>query len=228
MSGRQRRGRPHDRARTGAPIVFVERDPMLVGLCRLNIARNGLEGRARAVEADILAGAGERGRGGLLAETADVVATNPPFLEAGRSRASPDAGRALAHHLPDGGLQRWIKSCADILKPKGRLAFIHRADRLPIACLPRTAVRRHDRQAIHPARGNPRPDRHHGREGQPRSAGDATALSFTSRWPLRRGSGGDQSWKRDPRMQTGAPEGAGRTVADVRRSPAAVAYPRGP
>jgi len=64
----------------------------------------------------------------------DVVVTNPPFLEAGRSRASPDPRRAAAHELPEQGLEQWIGAAADLLRAKGRLALIHRADRLS-ACL---------------------------------------------------------------------------------------------
>jgi tRNA1(Val) A37 N6-methylase TrmN6 len=117
-----------------AEVILVERDPTLVALCRRNIGLNGLDDRARAVEADILAPAGERRARGLVAASADIVVTNPPFLEAGRSRASPDPSRAAAHQLPDEGLEQWIAAAADLLRPKGRLALIHRADRLS-ACL---------------------------------------------------------------------------------------------
>lgn len=108
-------------------LLFVERDPALVGLCRLNIERNGLSDRARAVEADVL-GAGfvrEIGPGAV-----DLVVTNPPFLEPGRGRSSPVPGRASARELPQGGLQAWIAAAAGALKAKGRLALIQRADRL--------------------------------------------------------------------------------------------------
>jgi len=117
-------------ARTPASIVFVERDPTLVEICRRNVDLNGLQDRARVVEADILAPPHERRRHGLLSASADAVVTNPPFLEEGRSRSSPDAVRAAAHQLPEGGIERWIKVCAGLLKPKGLLALIHRADRL--------------------------------------------------------------------------------------------------
>jgi tRNA1(Val) A37 N6-methylase TrmN6 len=108
-----------------AQVIFVERDPALVALCWRNIALNGLDGRARVVAADIL----ERGSLGL-AGAADILVTNPPFLEPDRARASPDPGRAAAHLLSDQGLGDWIAAAADLLKPKGRLALIHRADRL--------------------------------------------------------------------------------------------------
>ncbi|HEX5866233.1 MAG TPA: methyltransferase, partial [Beijerinckiaceae bacterium] len=61
---------------------------------------------------------------------ADIVVTNPPFLEPSRSRASPDPARAAAHQLSDEALGRWIEVGAGFLRAKGRLALIHRADRL--------------------------------------------------------------------------------------------------
>jgi tRNA1(Val) A37 N6-methylase TrmN6 len=118
-------------ARTAAAeVVFVERDPMLADVCRRNIALNGLQQRAQVVETDILAPAWARREAGLHAARADMVVTNPPFLEAGRSRASPDALRAAAHQLPEGALEMWLRACADLLKANGRLALINRADRL--------------------------------------------------------------------------------------------------
>jgi tRNA1(Val) A37 N6-methylase TrmN6 len=117
------------RART-ARFLFVERDPWLARLCADNIRLNGLEERAEVIEADLLAPARERRARGLLPASVDVLATNPPFLEEGRSRTSPDPRRSAAHTLAEGGLERWIRACADLLKPKGQLALIHRADRL--------------------------------------------------------------------------------------------------
>jgi tRNA1(Val) A37 N6-methylase TrmN6 len=121
-------------ARASADVVLVEREPVLARLCRENVALNGLGARARVIEADILLPAAERRERGLLPASADVVATNPPFLEAGRARRSPARLRASAHELPEDGLGRWIASAADLLRPKGRLALIHRADALD-ACL---------------------------------------------------------------------------------------------
>ena len=115
-------------------MVFVEREPVLAALCRENIALNRLEARARVIEADLLAPAAVRRERGLVPQSADWVVTNPPFLEEGRGRRSPDALRASAHELPADGLERWIAGAADLLRPKGRLALIHRADALA-ACL---------------------------------------------------------------------------------------------
>jgi tRNA1(Val) A37 N6-methylase TrmN6 len=110
-----------------ARFVFVERDPQLAELCRRNCRHNEVEGEV--LTADIL-DKGSRLDAGLVPESANLVLTNPPFLEEGRARISPDQGRAAAHALPAGGLEAWLRACTGLLKPKGRLVLIHRADRL--------------------------------------------------------------------------------------------------
>lgn len=111
----------------GARFVFVERDPHLAALCRENCRSNGIEGEVAV--ADVLDRA-SRQAAGLTPESADLVLTNPPFLEEGQARISPDQGRAAAHALPTGGLEAWLRVCAGFLKPKGRFVMIHRADRV--------------------------------------------------------------------------------------------------
>ena len=111
-------------------IDFVERDRDLVALCAENIRGNGLEGRALAIQADVLAPASERRAAGLVPMSVDWVVTNPPFLSEGQSRASPNGNRADAHVLPADGLERWVRTAVGLLKPGGRLALIHRANRL--------------------------------------------------------------------------------------------------
>jgi tRNA1(Val) A37 N6-methylase TrmN6 len=110
-----------------ARFIFVERDPSLAELCRRNCRDNDAQGEV--VVADVL-DKGSRQVAGLMPECADLVLTNPPFLEEGQARISPDRGRAAAHALPAGGLEAWLKACTGLLKPKGRLVLIHRADRV--------------------------------------------------------------------------------------------------
>jgi tRNA1(Val) A37 N6-methylase TrmN6 len=109
-----------------ARFVFVEQDPDLADLCRRNCRDNDVQGEV--VVADVL-NKGSRQAAGLMPESADLVLTNPPFLEEGRARISPNQGRAAAHALPAGGLEAWLKASTGLLKPKGRLLLIHRADR---------------------------------------------------------------------------------------------------
>ncbi|HEX2136671.1 MAG TPA: methyltransferase [Microvirga sp.] len=140
-------------ARVPAALVFVERQPALAELCRRNLALNGVEGTV--VVADVLDPASRRAAA-LDPESADVVVTNPPFLEAGEARVSPDGGRAAAHVLRARGLEDWLRACAGLLKPRGCLALIHRADRLD-RCL--GALGRgfggHRLRFVHPAADRP-------------------------------------------------------------------------
>lgn len=107
----------------GAEIALLERQPALVALARENIARNGLEHRARATAFDVFA------PGGYPGGEVDLVVTNPPWFD-GAERASPDAGRRAAHVLEGGDLARWCATAASLLKPRGRLCVIHRAETL--------------------------------------------------------------------------------------------------
>lgn len=118
----------------GCTVSLLERDAGTAEMARANVAENGLSDRVGVIEADLLAPASERRAAGLLPETADCVLTNPPFFEEGGTRPSPDPLRAAAHHLPAGGFDAWLRACTDLLRPKGRLGLIHRADALP-ACL---------------------------------------------------------------------------------------------
>ena len=115
-------------------LVFVERDPCLVELCRQNIGLNGLAGRAITLSADAFAAPREWRAAGLSPGSAEVVVTNPPFFD-GVGRTSPDPGRRAAHVMSGGGLPEWLACAAWLLAPRGKLAMIHRADALG-ACLP--------------------------------------------------------------------------------------------
>ncbi len=112
-------------------VVLVERDPDLVALARENASANGLDQRVAVVEADILAPGGQRRAAGLVPDSADIVLTNPPFFEGGAHRPSPVPQKASAHTFAAGGLDLWLRTCAGLLRPGGRLGLIHRADALP-------------------------------------------------------------------------------------------------
>ncbi|WP_363316368.1 methyltransferase [Chelatococcus sp.] len=113
-----------------ARAVLVESEAALASLARRNCSANGLDDRARVIEADVLAPARTRHAAGLVPAMADLVVTNPPFYAPGRFRTSPDAGRSRAHAMDDDLLDPWVRTAADLLKPRGRLVMIHRADAL--------------------------------------------------------------------------------------------------
>jgi tRNA1(Val) A37 N6-methylase TrmN6 len=117
-----------------ARLTLLEVDPTLAALATENIARNGMEGRARAVVADLLAPASRRAAG-IAPESFALVLSNPPYLDAAAARLSPDPGRALAHGLAaapmgEDALAVWARACLACLAPGGALRLIHRADAL--------------------------------------------------------------------------------------------------
>ncbi len=113
-----------------AQAELVEIDPGAAALAADNAARNGLSERARIVVCDVTLAPARRAAG-LRDGAADLVVTNPPFLDAAAARVSPDPARARAHALGEAGLAEWLRASLALLAPGGRFAMIHRADALP-------------------------------------------------------------------------------------------------
>jgi tRNA1(Val) A37 N6-methylase TrmN6 len=118
----------------GTAVTLVEIDPKLAALAAENAKLNQLETRVRAVALDVTAPARAFAAAGLAADGVAHVLMNPPFNDPQRQRASPDAGRALAHAAPRAVLVpllvSWIKTAARLLRPRGTLTLIWRADGL--------------------------------------------------------------------------------------------------
>lgn len=111
-------------------ILLFDREPHAVALAADNLAANGLAMRGRACEADLLDPKSRRAAG-ILDASASVVLSNPPYLEQGQGRRSPDEARARAHVLEgEEGLTRWLRACAALVAPHGDIFMIHRAERL--------------------------------------------------------------------------------------------------
>jgi tRNA1(Val) A37 N6-methylase TrmN6 len=113
----------------GLNVTLVEIDAALCALAAGNAGRNGLSERVSALTCDAediaaLAAAG------LRPGSIDRVLMNPPFNDARRQNVSPDARRRLAHVADAGLLARWVATANGLLKPRGTLTLIWRADRL--------------------------------------------------------------------------------------------------
>lgn len=112
----------------GMRVGLIENDPLALPLATANVESNGFAGRVSVFAADLMS-ARARGVAGLVPEAADVVLTNPPFLDPARSRVS--AEKAAAHAMPrPGALADWVKACFAMLRSGGALTLIHRADAL--------------------------------------------------------------------------------------------------
>lgn len=104
-------------------ITAIEKDADLASLLAHNIHNNKASDHVRPVHADITA------LPPMLAGSFDQVIANPPFHHS-QGTPSRNRRRALAHHGDGARLDEWIKAAVKALKPKGRLTFIMRADRL--------------------------------------------------------------------------------------------------
>ncbi len=115
-------------------VGLVETDPELAALARENCVLNGLADRVGVHEADVLSPPSRRAAG-LVDESAALVLTNPPFLDPGRARLSPDRGRRQAHAMAEAGpaaLRDWIAASLALLAPHGALVLIHRPEALAV------------------------------------------------------------------------------------------------
>ena len=84
-----------------------------------------LDGRASVLVADVTLAGRAREKAGLADGSFDYVLMNPPF-NAVKDRPTPDALKQKAHVMEDGLFERWIRSAAAVVKPRGSLAIIMR------------------------------------------------------------------------------------------------------
>lgn len=110
-------------------VVGLEREADLVALARRNAQRNGFADRVTVFEGDIAQPPESLAPGGF-----DQVMANPPFLPASRGSAPPLREKALAAVEGEATLADWIACALIMLKPKGWLTLIHRADRVDSLC----------------------------------------------------------------------------------------------
>jgi tRNA1(Val) A37 N6-methylase TrmN6 len=108
-------------------VTLIERDADLVRCAEASLKREanrGITPRVTVVRADIAA------LPATLRESADEVLCNPPFYDGDANSASPKQARAGAHMLAGDGLDPWLRAAATVLRPRGRLTMIFRADGL--------------------------------------------------------------------------------------------------
>lgn len=114
----------------GTRVTLVEIDPQLAALAAENAERNQLAERVSAVVLDVGAPARAFAAAGLRPESIARVLMNPPFNDPARQRASPDGSRRLAHAAAKATLASWVRTAARLLRPRGTLSLIWRADGL--------------------------------------------------------------------------------------------------
>lgn len=109
-----------------AEVLGIEIEPELAELARRNAAKNGFATTVSVQTGDIA---------DLFADFPQAsfnhVLANPPFFEAGRVAPPTEAKRRRARVATGRDLDLWLRFAAHVLRPRGSLTVIWRAERLP-------------------------------------------------------------------------------------------------
>jgi tRNA1(Val) A37 N6-methylase TrmN6 len=103
--------------------VEMQRDQVRFAVDNVNL--NQLRSRIEVMLGDLL-----RPPPRLAAGTFSHVMANPPFMEPHQGRKSPNPQKQHSNHEGEATLDHWAKFCLLMVKPKGTVTFVHRADRL--------------------------------------------------------------------------------------------------
>lgn len=107
-------------------LVGVDIQGELLDLARQNAALNGWADRCAFVEGDV------RNKALLQADYFDHAVCNPPYMQAGTWFDTPDNVRSKQLGMAEGDavLQDWVDCLQRVVKPKGSVSLVHRADHL--------------------------------------------------------------------------------------------------
>jgi tRNA1(Val) A37 N6-methylase TrmN6 len=108
-----------------ARVVGLDTQRDLVRLAGDNAILNGLEMRVSVMIGDLL-----RPPPRLSPGAFDHVMANPPYHEPGRTSAAVHPGRAEATVEGEADLAAWVRFSLAMVRSKGTVTFIHRADRI--------------------------------------------------------------------------------------------------
>jgi len=109
----------------GVHVTGLEVQSEMARLARDNGVMNGWADRLQVVEGDVLEPPPD-----LAVESFDRVMINPPYVPADRGRPAPSAAKAAATRESGATLHDWLAAGLALVKPRGGLTLIHRADRL--------------------------------------------------------------------------------------------------
>jgi tRNA1(Val) A37 N6-methylase TrmN6 len=110
---------------TDCRIVGLETQRENIKLAYDNIILNNLRSRVEILGGDLL-----RPPPRLAAGTFAHVMANPPYMETGNHKLSASSHKAQSHGEGEATLEHWARFALLMVRPRGTISFIHRADRL--------------------------------------------------------------------------------------------------
>ncbi len=108
-----------------AGFTGLEKQPGAARLAQRNIACNAMQDRVTVVQGDVLALPGALG-----ANSFDAVFLNPPFYDDPAAIRRPRAGKDAAFVNTDAKLADWIGAAVKMIRGRGHVTLIQRAERL--------------------------------------------------------------------------------------------------
>lgn len=114
-------------------IAGLEVQEHSFSLTKKNIEHNRLEGRVFAFHGDV-SRFDEAEAFDELAESFDVVTSNPPYFVGGGGLESKNSAKSIARHETTGSLDDFVRMAAKLLKDKGDFYMVHRPSRLVDIC----------------------------------------------------------------------------------------------
>jgi tRNA1(Val) A37 N6-methylase TrmN6 len=110
---------------TECRIAGLEMQRDLVRLAGDNAVLNGMGDRVSVMAGNLLQPPPRLSPGMF-----DHVMANPPFIERGRGTAATDPAKATASMEGEASLADWVRFALIMVREKGSVTFIHRADRI--------------------------------------------------------------------------------------------------
>lgn len=108
-----------------AQITGIELQPDFADLSRLNIAENGMEGRANIITADL-----REYKSLVKADSFDLVVSNPPYFAENSGYSAPSGHRAQAREEKSCTLSDICSAAKWTLRWGGTFSLVHRPERL--------------------------------------------------------------------------------------------------
>ncbi len=107
-------------------IIGYDIQPSMIDMARRSAQLNQLETRISFETIDI--------RNVERSEIADYITCNPPYYSVDAALQTQEPSQALARYEVQGTLHDFVRAAAFLVKPGGRIAFIHRSERLLPLC----------------------------------------------------------------------------------------------
>lgn len=111
--------------RQPAEIVGIEILEEMADMAERSVQINGLSDRIKIVHGDLRDAVDLFGVGSF-----DVVLSNPPYIKVDEGTLSPEGHLTVAKHEVSCTMEDVVNVAAGLVKPRGRVAMVHRASRL--------------------------------------------------------------------------------------------------